>query len=51
LIVWIRDLDRAVLYTRRTTRAFILDNVPGLFIQSDPEVSCFSFNSVNFCIG
>ena len=51
MIVWIRDLDRAVFYACRTTRAFILDNVSGLFIQSDPEVACFSFNSVDFCIG
>ena len=32
LIVWIRDLDRAVLYTGSTPRAFVLYNVSGLFI-------------------
>jgi hypothetical protein len=50
LIVWIRNLDRAVLYTGRTTRAFVLYNVSGLFIQGDLEVSCFSFYTVNFSI-
>ncbi len=51
MIVWIRDLDRAVLYTGRTTRAFVLYNVSGLFIQGDLEVSCFPFYTVNFSIG
>jgi len=51
LIVWIRHLDRAVLNTGRTTRAFVLDNVSGLFIQGDLEVSCFPFYTVNFSIG
>ena len=51
LIVWIRDLDRAVLYTGSTPRAFVLYNVSGLFIQGDLEVSCFPFYSVNFSIG
>ena len=51
MIVWIRDLDRAVLNTGRTARAFVLDNVSGLFIQGDLEVSCFPFYTVNFGIG
>ena len=51
MIVWIRDLDRAVLYTGSTPRAFVLYNVSGLFIQGDLEVSCFPFYSVNFRIG
>jgi len=51
LIVWIRDLDGAVLDTGPTARAIFLDNVPGLFVQGDLEVSCFSFYSANFCIG
>ena len=51
MIIWIRDLDRAVLYTGRTTRAFVLYNVSGLFIQGDLEVSCFPFYTVNFSIG
>ena len=51
MIVWIRDLDRAVLYAGSTTRAFVLDNVSGLFIQGDLEVSCFPFYTVNFSIG
>jgi len=51
LIVWIRDLNRAVLYTGPTTRAFVLYNVSGLFIQGDLEISCFPFYTVNFSIG
>ena len=51
MIVWIRDLDRAVLYTGRTTRAFVLYNVSRLFIQGDLEVSCFPLYTVNFSIG
>ena len=51
MIVWIRDLDRAVLHTGGTTRAFVLYNVSGLFIQGDREVSCFPFYTVNFSIG
>ena len=51
MIVWIRDLDRAVLYTGRTTRAFVLYNVSRLFIQGDLEVSCLPFYTVNFSIG
>jgi hypothetical protein len=51
LIVWIRDLNRAVLYTGPTTRAFVFYNVSGFFIQGDLEVSCFPFYTVNFSIG
>ena len=50
MIVWIRDLDRAVLYTGTTTRAVVLDNVSGLFNQGDLEVSRFPFYTVNFSI-
>jgi hypothetical protein len=50
LIKLIRVFDRAVFYTRRTTRAFALYNISGLFDQGDPEVSCFSFYTVNFSI-
>ena len=51
MIVWIRDLDRAILDTGSATRAFVLYNVSGFFIQGDLEVSCFPFYTVNFCIG
>ena len=51
MIVWIRDFKRAVLYTGRTTGAFFLYNVSGLFIQGDLEVSCLPFYTVNFSIG
>ena len=50
LIKLIRVFDRAVFYTRRTTRAFALNNVSGLFDQGYLEVSCFSFYTVNFSI-
>jgi len=50
LIVWIRDFDRTVLDTGGTTRAFVLNNVSGLFVQSYIKVSCFSFYTVNFSI-
>ena len=50
MIVWIRDLDRAILYTGSTTRAFVLYDVSGLFIQGDLEVSCCSIYSLNFSI-
>ena len=51
MIVWIRDLEWAVLYTGRTTRAFVLYNVSGSFIQGDLEVSCLSCYAVDFSIG
>jgi hypothetical protein len=50
LIKLIRVFNRAVFYTRRTTRTFALYNISGLFDQGDPEVSCFSFYTVNFSI-
>ena len=50
MIVWIRDLDRAILYTGSTTRAFVLFDVSGLFIQGDLEVACCSIYSLNFSI-
>ena len=51
MIVGIGDLDRAVLYTGRTTRAFVLYNVSGLFIQGNLEISRFPFYTINFSIG
>ncbi len=50
MIVWIRDLDGAVLYTGRTTRAIVFYNVSGLFIQGDLEIPCFPFDAVYFSI-
>ena len=50
MIVWIRDLDRAVLYTGRTTCAFVFYNVSGLFIQGDLEIPYFPFDAVYFSI-
>ena len=51
LIKLIRVFDRAVFYAGSTTRAFVLDNVSGLFSQVYREVSCFPFYSVKFSIG
>ena len=43
-------MDRAVFYTGRTTRAFVLQNIPGLSNQGYLKVSCFSFYTVNVSI-
>jgi hypothetical protein len=51
LIVRIGDLDRAVLDADGTTGAFVLYDVSGLFIECDPEVSCFALYTVDFSIG
>ena len=50
MIVRIGDLDRAILYTDSTTRAFVLYHVSGLFIEGDGEVSSFSCHTVDFSI-
>jgi hypothetical protein len=50
LIKLIGIFDRAVFYTGRTTRAFALYYISGLFNQRYLEVSCFSFYTVNFSI-
>ena len=50
MIVRIRNIDRAVLYTGCTTRALVLDNVSGLFIEGDLEVSRFPGYTFNFSI-
>jgi hypothetical protein len=50
LIILIRVYDRAVFNAGRTTRAFILQNIPGLFRQGYREVSRFSFYAINFSI-
>ena len=51
LIKLIRVFDRAVFYTSRTTRAFILTNIPWLFSQGYLKVSRFPLYTVNFSIG
>ena len=51
LIKLIRIFDRAVFYAGRTTRAFVLQNIPGLFNQRYLKVPCFAFYTVNFSIG
>ena len=50
LIKLIRVFDRAVFDAGRTTRAFALYNISGLFNQGDLEVSCFPRDTVNFSI-
>ena len=50
LIKLIRVFHRAVFYTGRTARAFILYNVPGLLGQSYLKVSSFAFYAVDFRI-
>ena len=48
LIVGIRDLDRAILDTGCTARAFVLQYVSGRFIQGDLEVSCLPCDAADF---
>jgi hypothetical protein len=50
LIKSIRVFDRAVFYTGRTARAFVLKNISGLFSQGYLEVSCFPVYAVNFSV-
>jgi hypothetical protein len=51
LIKFIRVFDRAVFCTGGTTRAFVLQNIPGLFSKRYLKVSYFSLYTVNFSIG
>ena len=50
LIVWVRDLHRAVFHTGGTARALILNDVSGLCGQGDVEVPYLPFYTVNFGI-
>ena len=50
LVVLIRILGGAILYTGSAARAFLLDNIPGLLQQGYREVSLFPFYTVNFRI-
>ncbi len=49
LIVLIGIGDGAVLDTGRTSRAFFLQDIPGLFDQGYGEVSRLSFYALDFC--
>ncbi len=51
LIEGIGNLDRAVIHADVAARAFLLDDVSGLFDQGDLEVSRLSFDPVDFGIG
>jgi hypothetical protein len=51
LIERIGDLDRAVFYTGRTTRAFVLNNISRLFYQGNLKVPFFSSYAVDLGIG
>jgi len=48
LIERIRVFNRAVFDTGRTARAFVLDNVSGLFDQGDLKIPCLALQTVNF---
>jgi hypothetical protein len=50
LIKLIRVFYRTIFYTGRTTRAFVFQNISGLFSQGYLEVSCFALYSVNFSV-
>ena len=43
-------MNRAVLHTGGTPRAFVLYNIAGLFIQGDLEISCLPPYTFNFSI-
>jgi hypothetical protein len=51
LIILIRVFDRTVFYTDGTTRAFILQDIPGFFNQRYVKISCLPFYTVNLGIG
>jgi len=51
LIILIRIFDGAIFYTRSTTRAFVLKNIPWLFSQGYLEVSYLTFYTVDFSKG
>ena len=51
LIEWIRILDGAVLYTGRTSRTLVFQNIPGLSDEGNLEVPCYPFYTVNLSIG
>ena len=51
LVELVRDLDRAVLGADRAARAFLLNDVPGLLGQSDPEIADLSLYTLYFGIG
>ena len=50
LIKLIRVFYRTIFYTGRTTRAFVFQNISGLFSQGYLEVSCFALYSVKFSV-
>jgi len=51
LIISVRILGRAILYTGSTTGAFILKNIPWLLRQGYPVVPYLSLYAVDFSIG
>src|SRR4030042_6660155 len=50
LIKLIGVFDWAIFYTGRTTRAFALQNISGLFGQGDLKVSCFPDDTINLSV-
>ncbi len=50
LVKLIRVFDRAILDAGSATRAFLLDNIPGLLKQGYLKVSLFPFYTVNFSV-
>jgi hypothetical protein len=48
LIVLIRVFGRAVLHAGGAPRALVLENIPGLLDQRDPEVSHLSLDTIHF---
>ena len=50
LVELIGVLNRAIFYTGRTTRTFLLDNVSGLLGQGYLKISCLPLYTVNFSV-
>jgi hypothetical protein len=51
LVEGVGVLDRAIDRTSSATRAFLLNNVPGISDQADLKIPCFSLNVFDLCIG
>jgi hypothetical protein len=51
LVIFVRVLGGAILHAVSAARAFVFENIPGLFCQGYLEVSYFPFYTVDFSIG
>ena len=51
LVIFVWILDRAILHAVRATRAFVFENISGLFCQRDLEISRLPIYAINFRVG